>query len=150
MPHHILPTIFCLLNVVSKWLLKITSLTKHIDELKILLAIYPLNVISINETRLDQGILNSEIYIPGYEIVRCDRNRNGGCVCFCIKTAINYSVRTDLNINNLENVCLEIRKPNSKPFLIVAWYRLPNSPNEVFPSLEILLDVLIPKMSNSI
>ena len=50
------------------------------------------------------GILNSEIYLPGYEIVRRDRNRNGGGVCFYIKTAISYSVRTDLNINNLENM----------------------------------------------
>ena len=50
------------------------------------------------------GILNSEIYLPGYEIVRRDRNRNGGGVCFYIKTAINYFVRTDLNINNLENL----------------------------------------------
>ena len=33
--------------------LNITSLTKHIDELRILLANYPLDVISINETRLD-------------------------------------------------------------------------------------------------
>ena len=65
--------------------LNITSLTKHIDELRILLASYPLDVISINETRLDQGILNSEICIPGYEIVRLDRNRNGGGVCFYIK-----------------------------------------------------------------
>ena len=120
--------------------LNITSLTKHIDELKILLAIYPLDVISINETRLDQGILNSEIHIPGYEIVRRDRNRNGGGVCFYIKTAMHdYSVRTHLNINNLENVCLEIRKPNSKPFLVVAWYRPPNSPNEVFSSIENLI-----------
>ena len=119
--------------------LNITSLTKHIDELRILLANYPLDVISINETRLEQSILNSEIYIPGYEIVRRDRNRNGGGVCFYIKTAINYSVRTDLNINNLENLCLEIRKPNSKPFLIVTWYRPPNSANEVFSSLENLI-----------
>ncbi|XP_068742189.1 uncharacterized protein [Montipora capricornis] len=119
--------------------LNITSLTKHIDELRILLANCPLDVISINETRLEQGILNSEIYIPGYEIVRRDRNRNGGGVCFYIKTAINYSVRTDLNINNLENLCLEIRKPNSKPFFIVTWYRPPNSPNEVFSSLENLI-----------
>ena len=58
--------------------LNITSLTKHIDELRILLANYPLDVISINESRLDEGILNSEIYIPGYEIVRRDRKRNGG------------------------------------------------------------------------
>ena len=36
--------------------LNISSLTKHIDELRILLANYPLDVISINGTRLEQGI----------------------------------------------------------------------------------------------
>ena len=112
--------------------LNITSLTKHVDELRILIANYPLDVISINETRLDQGILNSEIYVPGYEIVRRDRNRNGGGVCFYIKTVINYSVRTDVNMNNLENLCLEIRKPNSKPFVIVAWYSLLILPMKYF------------------
>ena len=86
-----------------------------------------------------EGILNSKIYIPGYEIVRRGRNRNGGSVCFYVKTAINYFVRTDLNINNLVNLCLEIRKPNSKPFVIVTWYGPPNFLNEVFPSLENLI-----------
>ena len=65
-----------------------------------------------------------------------------GEFCFYIKTAINYSVRADLNINNLENLCLEIRKPNSKPFVVVTWYRPPNSPNEVFTSLENLIGQL--------
>ena len=58
--------------------LNIISLTKHINELRILLANYPFDVISINETRLNEGILNSDIYMPGYEIVQRDRNRNGG------------------------------------------------------------------------
>ena len=35
-------------------------------------------IISINETRLDEGLPNSEIYIPGYDVLRHDRNRNGG------------------------------------------------------------------------
>ena len=92
MPRHILPTIFLpTIRGFKMTSLNITSLTKHIDELRILLANYPLDVISINETILEQGILNSEIYIPGYEVVRRDRNRNGGGVCFYIKAAINYS-----------------------------------------------------------
>ena len=41
--------------------LNITSLTKHIDELRNLFANYRLAVMSTNETRLDEGILNSEI-----------------------------------------------------------------------------------------
>ena len=92
------------------------------------------------ETRLDEGILNSDIYIPGYEIVRRDRSRNGEGVCYYFKTAINCSVRTHLNINNLENLRLEIRKPNSKPFVIVTWYRLLNFPNKVFSSLRVAHD----------
>ena len=32
-----------------------------------------------------------------------------------------------------------MRKPNSKPLVIATWYRLPNSLNEVFSSLENLI-----------
>ena len=44
-------------------------------------------------------------------------------------------------------MCLEIRKPNSKPF-VVTWYRPPNSPNEVFSSLKNLANE-IPSAANS-
>ena len=44
-----------------------------------------------------------------YEITRRDRNRNGGGVCFYIKTSINFVIRHDLNMNDLENLCLEIQ-----------------------------------------
>ena len=108
--------------------LNITSLTKHIDELRILLANCPLDVISINETRLEQGVLNYEIYIPGYEIVPRDRNRNGGGVCFYIKTSINYSVRTDLNINNLEICVLKSGNQIQNRFLLSRGTGLPILP----------------------
>ena len=52
---------------------------------------------------------------------------------------INFSVRTDLNIDELENLFIEIRKPNSKPFIVVNWYRPPNSPVELFSHLENLI-----------
>ena len=46
---------------------------------------------------------------------------------------------TDLNINELENQCIEIHKPNSKPFIVVNWYRPPNSPIGLFSHLENLI-----------
>ena len=46
---------------------------------------------------------------------------------------------TDLNIDELENLCIEIRKPNSKPFIVVNWYRPPNSPIGLFSHLENLI-----------
>ena len=80
----------------------------HVDELRVLLVLSPVDVLSINETKLDESINDSEVHIPRYEIVRRDRNRNGRAVCFYIKTSINYLVRNDLNMNNLENLGLEI------------------------------------------
>ena len=45
-------------------------------------------------------------------------------------------------MNNLENLCFGIRKPRSKPFIVVTWYRLPNSAVEKFASFETLIGQL--------
>ena len=112
----------------------------HIDEIRILLADKCLDVLAIQETKLDMFNNNSDFYICGYELVRRDRlSDGGGGICFYIKSTINFSVRTDLNIDELENLCIEIRKPNSKPFIVVNWYRPPNSPMVLFSHLEDLV-----------
>ena len=112
--------------------LNINSLTKHIDELRILLDDYSIDILSLNQTKLDESIKSCELHIPGYELICRDRDRNGGGVCFYLKTSINFVVRSDLNVANLENLCLEIRKPNSKPFFVITWYRPPCSSIESF------------------
>ena len=82
--------------------LNINSLTKHIDELRILLFDYSIDIISINETKLDDTIKSCEVHIPGYEFIRRDRNRQGGGVGFCIKTSINF-VQSNPAISNSVN-----------------------------------------------
>ena len=122
--------------------LNVASLVKHIDELRILLADTPVDVLSINETRLDDSVKDSDVYIPGYEIIRRDRKTNGrfgGGVCFFVRSNISYSLRSDLSIHQLENLCIEIRKPRSKPFLVVTWYRPPDSSVEIFSYFESLI-----------
>ncbi len=57
--------------------LNITSLVYHIDELRVFLASNRVDVLAINETRLDSNIMDSEVHIPGYEIIRRDRCING-------------------------------------------------------------------------
>ena len=37
---------------------------RHIDELRILLADTPVDILSINETRLDDSVKDSDVYIP--------------------------------------------------------------------------------------
>ena len=60
-------------------------------------------------------------------------------VCFFVRSNISYSLRPDLSIHQLENLCIEIRKPRSKPFLVVTWYRLPDSSVEIFTYFESLI-----------
>ena len=120
--------------------LNVNKLSTHTDEIRILLADKCLDVLAIQETKLDVFHNNSDFYICGYELIWRDRlSDGGGGICFYIKPTINFSVWTDLNVDELENLCIEIRKPNSKPFIVVNWYRPPNSPFGLFSHLEILL-----------
>ena len=125
--------------------LNITSLIKHLDELRVLLVDSPVDVLAINETRLDSNITDNEVHISGYEIVRRDRNINGrygGGVCFYVRSIINVLPRHDLSIDQIENLCIEIRKPSSKPFLVTTWYRPPDSAVDKFQYFETLVGKL--------
>ena len=96
----------------------------------------PFDVITLNETRLDDSVLNGEVEIPGYDIVRRDRNRNGGGVAIYIRNNIPFTIRKDLMPDNLELLCVELKKPKSKPLLISTWYRPPNSSCELLNDFE--------------
>ena len=86
--------------------LNVTSIIKHIDELRVLLVDHSIDVLAINETRLDSTINDNEVHISGYEIVRRDRSVNGkfgGGVCFYVRCNINFLPRFDMSIDQLEN-----------------------------------------------
>ena len=100
--------------------LNINNLVKHFDELRVFLAEFSFNILAINKTKLDESIKSSELHIPGYEFIRRGKNRHGGGVGFFIKSPNSYIVRSDLDMINLENLTMEIRKPNSKPFLVAT------------------------------
>ena len=117
--------------------LNINRLTTHIDELRLFIAQEKIDILAINETKLDDLVGNNDIYIPGYEIVRRDRvtnGHNGGSVCFYIRGNLNCNIRQDLQHEKLEFLAVEINNPHSKPFLVSTWYRLQRTP---WPVLEI-------------
>ena len=65
--------------------LNITSLLKHIDELRVFLNDQNIDVLAINETRLNDSIFDQEVKVQGYDIISRDRSTNGrfgGGVCF--------------------------------------------------------------------
>ena len=96
-------------------------------------------ILCINETRLDNTINDKTIKIPGYDIIRRDRDRNGGGVAIYIRSIISYKNHIEVIPDNLESICLEIQKPKSKPLLIVTWYRPPNSNTGILNDFETLL-----------
>lgn len=57
--------------------LNIASLPKYIDELRNYMTSRPIDILAINETRLDFSFPNTAISIPGYSLERMDCNRNG-------------------------------------------------------------------------
>ena len=115
--------------------LNVNSLSAHIDEVRILLG-----VLAIQETKLNNSHRDSEFYTPRFGLLRRDRiSDGGGGVCFYIKSSINFSVRNDLNIADLENEGIEVQKPQSKPLIIVNWYRPPNSLVRLYSHLENLI-----------
>ena len=58
--------------------LNINKLITHIDQLRILLAHNEIDILSINETKLNETISDNEVNISGYDIIRRDRISNGG------------------------------------------------------------------------
>ncbi len=113
---------------MKKASLNINSITKHIHELRTLMESKPIDILAINESKIDDTVLDGEIHINGCSTIRNDRIRNGGGVLIYISESISISERNVLLSNSLEMICIEILKnPYNKSFLICAWYRPPNS-----------------------
>ena len=83
--------------------LNINSVLSKIDELRIIANKSKASVIGITESKLDKTVLDGEINIDGYELVRSDRNRHGGGVACYIRNDISFNVRGDFS-NEIENI----------------------------------------------
>ena len=68
--------------------ININSILSHIDEVRILTEEYQPHIIGINETKLDDLILDNVLRNYGYKvIIRKGRNRHGGGVAFYVNMA---------------------------------------------------------------
>ena len=92
-------------------------------------------VISICESKLDASVLDPEISIDNYKILRCDRNRQCGGVACCTRNDLSYNTLSVFP-REVENIFFEILLPNSKPITVGTIYHPPNQSN----FLEILND----------
>ena len=104
--------------------ININSILPKIEELRHICNSTKISIIGISETKLDNSITSEEISITGYDILRTDRNRNGGGVLAYVRTDLSFKVREDYNFNN-EMIFFDIFLPHSKPILIGIIYRPP-------------------------
>ena len=105
--------------------LNINSLLSKIDELREIAKVSRAAVIGITESKLDNSVLDGEINIEGYNIIRSDRNRHGGGVACYIRSDISFNIRSDFT-DDIENIFFDILLPKLKPILVGIVYRPPD------------------------
>ena len=126
------------------------SLVPKFDELCLIVEAHNPDIISIVESWLCADIPDDEISIPGYQVLRKDRNRHGGGVLMYIRNLFTATVLSPHYSNNQEILPVEICFHNSK-FCITVFYRPPNSPAFIFDTLSnFLVSLNIPSFSHFI
>ena len=105
--------------------LNINSLLSKIEELRTLAINTNISVLGITETKLDNTVSNEELKIDGYNLLRSDRNKNGGGVACYIKNNIAHNRKMSIS-ENIENIVLDILLPKSKPITVGIINRPPN------------------------
>ena len=57
--------------------LNINCLLSHNDELRVFMSSSKIDILVINESKLDSTVHHNEVYVPGFELLRKDRKING-------------------------------------------------------------------------
>ena len=105
--------------------LNIDSLLKHIDEFRVFIDQEKPHIVSPNETKLDPPICDSSIKVANYDIIHNDRNRFRGGIALYVNKNLSYKVRTDLMVDKLDSVSVQIKNGSFKPFIVTSIYRPP-------------------------
>ena len=87
--------------------LSINSLLLKIDELRHIARLTNGAVIGISESKLDDSMLTSKIQIDEYDLLRCDRNRNGGGLASYIRNDLSWNVKSYFP-KDIENIFFEL------------------------------------------
>ena len=108
--------------------LNVNGLRSHLDEIKFLVKSMGIDILALNETKLDHSIEKQLTEITGYKQLRLDRSRSGGEIPIYVRDTLKFQIRNDIPDESIELLCIEIQPLKCTPFLFVAWYRPPNDP----------------------
>ena len=82
------------------------------------------SVIGTSKTKLNVSVLNSEIAIEGYNLIKLYRSKKEGGVAYFIKYSVAHNYKANMCLNT-ENMFAEIYLPKSKPITVGTLYRPP-------------------------
>lgn len=104
------------------------------------------DIIGLSETWLHAGILDSGISIPGYNILRTDRDRRGGGVAFYYKDSLKCKIITlPPGTSPLEQIWVSI-KVQSKTIYLGSLYRPPDANlHSCINDLESVVTTFLPR-----
>ena len=101
----------------------IFSLMPCIDELRIMISNEESHIIGINETKIDRSIDDSQIIVDGCDVIREDRDLNGGGIALYSHKSLNFKQCDDLHKYEFEVVSAEIKVGNYNLFIVTSLYR---------------------------
>ena len=93
-----------------------------------------LDILGLNETWLSSDVNDHELSLPGYNILRRDRNRRGGGICIYVKDTINFSVIEGIKNDNVESIWIRCIV-DKECFDLCVVYRPPSASCEYFENI---------------
>ena len=90
------------------------------------------DIFLLSESKLDSSFPDDQFSIPGYQIVRKDRDRNGGGLLLYINENIPFKIIQNSSLPpTLEDLLIEINLGRCK-FLLIGLYKPPSVPEKEF------------------
>ena len=114
------------------------SILPKVEQVQHLLYSNNIHLLAVGETWLDESVLDSEIDIDGYSVLRRDRNRHGGGVMFYVCDNVSYK-HVSITTEEVENIWLSL-VVNKKSYLIGNIYRPPSSHSDYFDNMLDLIE----------
>ena len=125
--------------------LNVRSLTKHLDDVNLLLQSHKLDVLCLSETWMTQTVSNSILMFRGYTVARKDRTgRTGGGVAIIYRDNLTAELLSvDGTGSSLESLWMQLT--GRRQIVIGAIYRPPGEPP--LPAIDDLHDQLLHVMA---
>ena len=104
--------------------LNVNRLVNRLDLVKELVQKHSFDILTLTETWLTPNVMDDEVIIPGYSLVRKDRVSTvkscGGGVMIFIRDSIPFVVKSDLTKDNFECLWVEVKRPKCRSLTYAA------------------------------